>query len=260
MNETIAIIQARMTSTRLPGKILKNFSNGFNMLDMQLQSLQKVLPRDAIFIATTINKEDDIIEKTYQEHCNIYRGNEKNVLSRFLAIAKKTQAKNIIRIASDNPFIFYEGISSLLNYHTNNKNDYTSFSIENLPAMLVPLGLFVEVLSSKALFDIEQYANDIEKEHVTFALYNRLKNNYKIELIDVNLVYTCLNNKNFRFTVDTLEDFLLIDKIIQDLNIKEINFLIIKKIIEYTKYKNILKTMKTESKKKGNIKQYEKDV
>ena len=202
--DTVVIIQARMTSSRLAGKIVKYFSNGLNMLDMQLETLLKIFDKDCIYIATTTNKEDDLIEKRYESQCNIYRGSEDDVLSRFLEIIEITNAKNIIRIASDNPFIFYEGIEVLLKHHIKNSFDYTTFKIEDIPSMLVPSGLYVEIVSSKALLDIKIKANDMEKEHVTFALYNRLQNDYKISLIDINTVYPFLNNKDLRFTIDDL--------------------------------------------------------
>ncbi len=258
--KTVVIIQARMTSSRLLGKILKNFSNGLNMLDMQLKTLIKIFDKDYIYIATTTNKEDDFIENRYKSQCNIYRGSENDVLSRFLDIAKITNAENIVRIASDNPFIFYEGIEILLKYHIEKSSDYTTFQIENIPAMLVPNGLYVEIVSSKALLDIKTKANDTEKEHVTFALYNRLKNDYKISLLDVGNIYPFLNNKNLRFTVDTQEDFEFIDNLIKEFDIKEIDIKKIEQFVSYVNKNGIITNMKKESNKKKNRKNYEKNV
>jgi spore coat polysaccharide biosynthesis protein SpsF (cytidylyltransferase family) len=246
-----------MTSSRLPGKIIKDFSNDLNMLDMQLKTLLKIFDKDCIYIATTTNTEDDVIEKKYKSQCNIYRGSEDDVLSRFLEIIKITNATNIIRIASDNPFILYEGIEVLLKYHIENNSDYTTFKIEDIPAMLVPSGLYVEIVSSKALLEVKTKANDIEKEHVTFALYNRLKNNYKVSLIDISTVYSFLNNKDLRFTVDTKEDFEFINNIIKELKIQNLNINIIKKIVSYTIDKNLLNYMIEESNKKRNSKNYD---
>ena len=220
--KTIAIIQARMTSSRLAGKIIKNFSSGLNMLDMQIQTLSTILDTKNIYIATTNNQEDNIIEEKYATTCNIYRGSEDDVLSRFLEISKFSNADNIIRIASDNPFIFKEGIEFLINEHQKRKSDYTTFAIEGKPSMLVPCGLYVEIITAATLLEIEEHANITEKEHVTYALYTRLKNKYNINLLDITPISNLLNNVNLRYTVDTTEDFLFIDKIIKDLNLDQI--------------------------------------
>ncbi|MCH9741442.1 MAG: hypothetical protein K0U38_11485 [Epsilonproteobacteria bacterium] len=255
--KTIAIIQARMTSSRLPGKIIKDFSNNLNMLDMQLQTLQKILDSKQIYIATTVNAEDDIIETKYQHICNVYRGSEEDVLSRFLDIAKESKAEHIIRIASDNPFIFFEGISHLLNEHYKTDADYTTFSIEDTPSMLVPCGLYVEIIRTNALFEINDKANEIEKEHVTYAIYTRLKEEYRVNLIAVSDYNEKLNNKNFRYTIDTQEDFNFINNIIKTLNITQsINIDVIKNIIDYTQNNHLVEIMQDESNKTKNSKQY----
>ena len=255
--KTIAIIQARMTSSRLAGKILKDFSNQLNMLDMQLQTLQNVLDSKNIYIATTNNKSDDIVQIKYQNQCNVYRGDEEDVLSRFLNILKKSNADTVIRIASDNPFIFHEGINHLLHAHYHSNADYTTFSIENTPSMLVPCGLYVEIVSAHALSEVERNANKIEKEHVTYALYTRLKDNYNIQLLPISKYEPDLDNKNLRYTVDTLEDFNFINEIIQSLNIKDkIGLETIKKIILHGEENNSIEKMQKESNKTKNSKKY----
>jgi len=258
--KTIAIIQARMTSSRLPGKIIKDFSNNLNMLDMQLQTLQKILNPKQIYIATTTNKEDDIIETKYQHICNVYRGSEEDVLSRFLDIAKQSEAKHVIRIASDNPFIFFEGITYLLEEHYKKDADYTTFSIEGIPSMLVPCGLYVETISVHALFEIKEKANRTEKEHVTYAIYTRLKEEYRVNLINISKVNALLNNKSLRYTIDTQEDFTFIKNIINALNLHQaIDLNTIKRIIEHSKEHHLLELMQNESNKTKNSKQYTKE-
>lgn len=259
--ETIAIIQARMTSTRLPGKILKDFSNGVNMLDLQLQALQKTIPLSHIYIATTTNPEDDPVYERYHQICNVYRGDEADVLSRFLDITRSSRADHVIRVSSDNPFILPEGIRYLVEDHIKKNADYTTFTIEELPSMLVPNGFYVEVISAKALLDIETKANEREKEHVTYALYTRLKSDYQINLIDVNELNPILNNKHFRFSVDTPEDFEFIDQLIQALDIgHEIDMTVIENVIAYVDQHHLLTQMQQESNKKKNVKSaYTKD-
>jgi spore coat polysaccharide biosynthesis protein SpsF len=243
-----------MASTRLPGKVLKIFSNGLTMLDMQLNSLLKIFKKDEIYIATTTNKDDDDIENKYKGICKVYRGSEKDVLSRFLDILSLTNAKNIIRVSSDNPFIFYEGVKYLLNKHIVSNSDYTTFKTHNIPSMLAPVGLYAEIISPRALQGIKVEANDMEKEHVTYAVYNRLKKHYKINLIRIDSAYPYLNNQDYRFTVDTINDFQFVDNIINKLDIKLVDICILQNIITYILDKNLIENMKIESMKKDNKK------
>jgi spore coat polysaccharide biosynthesis protein SpsF len=226
---------------------------------MQLQTLQQILPLSQIYIASTKNPSDDIIEEKYKNICNVYRGDEEDVLSRFLEISKVSNATNIIRIASDNPFIFKEGIAFLVQEHLKKSSDYTTFSIEEQPSMLVPCGLYVEIITAHALLEIEKNANKLEKEHVTYAIYTRLKEDYKVDLIKIEKVHPLLNNKSLRYTIDTLEDFNFIDGIIKELNIKQSPITLdqIINIIEYSKKTNALEIMEHESNKDKNSKNYQ---
>ncbi len=248
------IIQARMSSTRLPGKILKEFSNGKSMLDMQIDTLKSFVPSENIYIATTEKHTDDIIEEKYSSICNVYRGSEQDVLSRYVNILKEKEISAVVRISSDNPFILPEGIEYLLSLHFAEKSDYTTFSIEGIPSMLVPCGLYAEVVSSKALLDLYMRANDIEKEHVTFGIYNRYKESYNVNFINVKDFYDELDNKDLRYTVDTSDDFLFIDNIIKEFDIKELSLNILKDILKYG-FEHI-EEMKNESNKKKNLKLY----
>ena len=246
-----------MSSTRLPGKILKPFSNGMTLLDFQVATLLELFDKNNIFIATTINKSDDLIKEQYDNSVSVYRGNESDVLSRFVEIAEKTKATNIIRLSSDNPFVFFEGIADLLKFHENNQVDYTTFTINEKPSMLVPTGLFAEIVTSYALKKIINVATSMEKEHVTYAIYNRLKPDFSVNLIDIKDYYPLLANEDLRFTVDTNEDFLMIDRIITELNLSnKINFKIIEKIIAHSLKKKLTEFMKEETEKKKNLKFY----
>lgn len=257
MTNNIAIIQARMLSTRLPGKVLKYFSNGMTLLDFQLATLYKLFDKDKIFIATTTNESDKVIKEKYSTVVNVYRGSENDVLSRFVEIAEISQADNIVRLASDNPFVFFEGIECLLNFHEKYQADYTTFTITDKPSMLIPAGLFAEVVTADALKNINVLTNSLEKEHVTFAVYNRLKNLFHIKFIDIKKVFPLLANDDFRFTVDTNEDFAMIDKIIKGLNLSNlINYNLVLTIIEYVKKNNLMELMKKETKKNINSKIY----
>lgn len=255
--KTIAIIQARSHSTRLPHKVLKKFSNGFNTLDFVLHNIAKIEKLDEIYIATTNKKADDDIESYCKNRAKIYRGSEPDVLSRFIEIADIADAGTIIRICADNPFVLREGIEYLLKYHDANY-DYSSFALETIPAMQLPIGLFTEVVQSTTLKKLHQDANKIEKEHVTFAIYNRQNSPFFCNFIEVEQFNTKLADKNLRLTLDTNLDFEILDGIISALNLGlDINLSTFEKIYYYIYEHKIIKKMLHESALTKNLKSYD---
>src|ERR1700722_5916822 len=101
------IIQARSGSKRLPNKILLPFYNNETILDIQIDNLLKYFPESSIILATTINKADDVVEEKYagNSRLKIYRGEEDNVLKRFIGAAKAFKVQHIVRVCADNPFL-----------------------------------------------------------------------------------------------------------------------------------------------------------
>lgn len=103
------IIQARMGSTRLPGKILKRFYGGKTLLETLLDSLHKVADAKVI-VATSMNENNDLLETFLQKKGElVYRGSENDVLDRFIKAAEANEVDGIVRICSDNPFMDWHG-------------------------------------------------------------------------------------------------------------------------------------------------------
>ena len=103
MNKIILVIQARMSSTRLPGKILKPIK-GVPILEYLINRVQNIEEINEYWVATSNNKADDIIENLFKSKVNIFRGDEKDVLGRYYDLATQTKANTIIRITADCPF------------------------------------------------------------------------------------------------------------------------------------------------------------
>lgn len=256
-NATVAVIQARTQSTRLPAKILKPFCNGKTMLDFQLACLLNLFDPDQIYIATTTSPADDAIAEKYRDRCKVFRGDETNVLSRFIGVAKTSRARHIVRLASDNPFIFPEGVELMLAAHWEGGGDYTSYAVAGTPAMLTANGLFSEVVSTDTLFSVDVLADRTEKEHVTLSIYTRLKEQFKIRFIDVEATFPLLSNPSLRLTVDTPEDFGMVDTIVRKLNIKGgIDRNAVEKIMALLDRENLMDRMARESKREKNLKVY----
>jgi spore coat polysaccharide biosynthesis protein SpsF len=206
----LIIAQARMTSTRLPGKVMKIVC-GKPLLEHFINRLKRVKFADQIVIATTINDIDNqIVDLCKKLEISYYRGSEEDVLGRYYETAVEYGGDIIIRITSDCPVIDPEVVDYLINFFTNNteKYDYVSNTLERS----YPMGMDAEVISFKTLKEAHFNAYEpYDREHVTpfikkrpqqFRLYNIL---YKRDI------------SRCRWTLDTPEDLELISKIFESL-------------------------------------------
>jgi spore coat polysaccharide biosynthesis protein SpsF len=168
--KTVIIVQARMTSTRLPGKVLKAVL-GKPLLEYQWERLRKVSQVDEIIIATTTNDTDrPIVEFCETRGIACFRGSEQDVLSRYYEAATKAQADVVVRVTSDCPMIDPEivetAISEFLSY--GDACDYLSNTVKRS----YPRGLDVEVMSFVALEAAGHAARKQgDREHVTSYIY-----------------------------------------------------------------------------------------
>ncbi len=200
------IIQARMKSTRLPGKILMPLPLGSEkpLLSWVIQELKKSRHQSKIYVATSQNSENDIlIPFCNKEGVDCFRGDEENVLSRFLAIAKQDKFDCIVRLTADNPIVDIAILDETIEKHFIEKNDYTC-------TKGLPVGMNFEVITSKALLDIENHEiSDPDKEHVTLFVKN--SGLYKLGVFcpDINPEF-----QNLRLTVDYVSDYTLLSVIL----------------------------------------------
>ena len=143
----VAIIQARLGSTRLPGKVLKKIQNKV-VLDYVIDRLKTCKKIDEIVLAITTNKKDDVLEKYAKDKkINYIRGSEEDVLSRYYEAAKKYNADIIVRITSDCPLIDPKIVDEIITKHLENNADYTANIIERT----YPRGLDTEVFNFNTL-------------------------------------------------------------------------------------------------------------
>jgi spore coat polysaccharide biosynthesis protein SpsF len=193
------VIQARMESSRLPGKALLPlpFSNGKPILLRIIKELQRLESNYQIIVATTSNKSDDIIEtKCNEKDISCFRGSENNVLSRYIQIAKKYDFNHIVRLTADNPFICSQLIEMTVLHHLNMNSDYTS-------SKSLPIGMNIEVVRCESLIQSESLIkDDFDKEHVT--TYIKREAGFIKSVIKFNAKF-----EKYRLTVDTANDFLL---------------------------------------------------
>lgn len=242
--DMLIIIQARTGSTRLPNKILLPFYKNKTILDIICERLSKNKYLIPICIATTNNSNDDILYNKYKDDKNIftYRGDENNVLSRFIDCAEYFNKKTIIRVCSDNPLISLKYMENLIDNYIKNNKDYMSYSIDGKKCcMKSHIGIFSEIVSLNSLKKV--IVKTKEKhflENVTEYIYEN-PDKFCIKFINKNFSSSIINN--IRLTLDTQQDFDNLLKIYENLGIiDDINFY---KILNYLhENENIINLMR----------------
>ncbi len=203
-------VQARMGSTRLPGKVLMPVL-GKPLLSYLVERLRRVTEADAIAILTSTQKEDDLIVNVCKElNVLCYRGPEDDVLERYYQVAKKRRPDTVVRITADCPLIDPEIVDEVISTFRKEwpQWDYISNAFE--PTF--PRGMDTEVFSFAALEMAALNAKSPhEHEHVTPYIYGHR------DLFRMRNVPCKTNLSNYRLTVDTPEDFKLIKLIFEHL-------------------------------------------
>ena len=217
------IIQARMGSTRLPGKILKQFYGGKTVLETILDSLHKVAGVKVI-VATSVNENNDRLALFLKEKGElVYRGSENDVLDRFIKAAEINGVDGIVRICSDNPFMDWRGVAQLVEKAKICDADYIGFRINDKPSILTHFGFWGEFVTLAALKRVAETTEEgtPAHEHVTFRIYKHPEE-YKCEWIQCPDFLQ--ERDDIRLTIDTPEDLTSALKVYSDLKSKDENF------------------------------------
>jgi spore coat polysaccharide biosynthesis protein SpsF len=221
----VAIIQARLGSTRLQGKVLRPLS-GKPLIEHIIKRIQAVSEIDRIVLAIPSAESEKPLEDIAEQlNIKCVSGPEEDVLERFIQAGTCCQAEHIVRVCGDNPLVDPTLMRSLIRQHSKENADYT-FCPDP-----IPLGTGSEVAKLSALKQIAQKTSQSAyREHVTTYFHDH-PDAFHLERIPAP---PYLKNKNFRLTIDTEKDFHLIDQLYQKfyspsqspLNLEEIlNFL-----------------------------------
>jgi len=202
----LALLQARCSSSRLPGKVLKPIL-GKPMLLHQIERLSNSQMIDKLVVATSNDISDDAIEKMcLDNNIEVFRGDLNNVLDRFYQCTKSFKPDHVVRLTGDCPLADWQIIDDMIQYYVDKKLDYMATSLK------FPDGLDVEVMTMKALAEAKYHATlPSELEHVTQYI-NKKSIKFKIEYFDFDK-----DLSHLRWTVDEPEDFVLVEKIYQAL-------------------------------------------
>jgi spore coat polysaccharide biosynthesis protein SpsF len=203
-----AIIQARITSTRLPGKVLMDIEK-MPLLWHLINRLKFSKKIDEIILAIPDTEKNDKLEQFAQKYnLRYFRGSEGDVLSRYYGAAKKFKCGIILRITGDNPLYDPSLIDFAIEKHSFSGGDYTSTSIKKK----FPEGVRVEVLNFKVLeMAYEKAREKSQREHVTPYIYQNFSN-FKIVSIENND-----DLSNLRWTVDEDDDLKFVREIYKHL-------------------------------------------
>lgn len=203
------IIQARLGSSRLPGKILKKIGDK-SALEYLIDRLKKSRLAEQIIVATTNKKIDQkIVDVVKKLKINSFIGDELDVLNRYYECAKKYKSSIIVRVTSDCPFSDPDLIDDMINFYIKNNYDYIS-NTTPLTESHWPDGSDVEIFSYKALVRANNESTDKkEREHVTFYFWKNPNSNFKT----YNYKFINENLSKYRFTLDYQEDLIVVNKI-----------------------------------------------
>ena len=202
----VAVVQARMGSTRLPGKVLLQIGSR-TTLGHLIERLRRSRSIDQILIATTThNSDDEIVNFARSNGVEILRGSEQNVLSRYVEAAKKMEASNILRITADCPFIDPKLIDDLFSMFISEDLDHCGIAsgagVNNPDILKFPHGMDSEWIKSNALFEAYKESQDaFDLEHVTPYIW---KNRDKFR---TGVMQAPEDFGDVRVTLDTPEDF-----------------------------------------------------
>lgn len=214
---TEIFVQARMGSTRLPGKVLKPIL-GRPLLHYLLERLTRAKNADAIRVLTTQNIEDNAIESFCRErNFSVVRGSQEDVLARFQKAAEESDPEIIVRISGDCPLIDPTVVDKAIDIF---RNEYPKWDyVSNTQERTYPRGLDVEVFSREALQRTFELARrQSEREHVTPYIYGHPQQ-FKLKNFK-----SPGDLSSMRWTVDTTEDFELIRLIFEELYPKNVEF------------------------------------
>lgn len=195
----VATIEARMTSSRLPGKVLTDLA-GSPVLAVMVERLKLVPELDQIVIATTVNKDDDGVEALARDlGVGFWRGSEDDVLQRVLDAAVHHEADVIVELTGDCPLIDPAVVSRVIRHYRDAGVDYVSNVLERS----YPIGMDTQVFATAVLTDVARRTTDAaDHEHVSLFIYRHPE------------IYTLSNVKapdsemrqDLRLTLDTPED------------------------------------------------------
>lgn len=220
---TLVVLQARMSSSRLPGKVMMDI-NGKPMIHWQIQRILSSKCVDSLVVATSVDPSDDSLVLFLEENSiNVYRGVLDNVLSRYIEVSERYAHDALIRLTGDCPLVMPELIDQMVDAFYEQDVDYLSNTL--IPTF--PDGLDIEIIRQGVLQNLNAFnLEPKELEHMTYGIYMRP------ETFKLSNFLNESNRSQDRWTVDYQEDLDFVQEIYSHFLGRETKFTY-KEIIEF---------------------------
>jgi spore coat polysaccharide biosynthesis protein SpsF len=214
-NQTLVVLQARMSSSRLPGKVMMKI-NDKPMIYWQVKRILEASRVSDLVVATSVDATDDCLVNFLEENSvKVHRGSLENVLSRFTGVASRYHHDALIRLTGDCPLVMPELIDQMVDEFYELDVDYLSNTME--PTF--PDGLDIEIVRGGILEELATFKlGDVELEHVTYGIYTRP------ETFSLSNFTSKSNFSAERWTVDYQEDLEFIRAIFKEFSGRELYF------------------------------------
>jgi len=224
MRRVVAIVQARMSSTRLPGKVLMDIA-GISMLARSVRRLSRAKSLSEIVVATTIEKSDNpIVKECERNGWKYFRGSLEDVLDRYHSAATFFRADSVVRITSDCPMIDPGLVDAVLDEYFKWEGDVDYLS-NMFPRRTYPRGLDTEVFTFDAL-DLawKQDTNPALREHVTQYILRHP------DIFRIRGIINDIDYSSMRWTVDTPDDLRFVRTVFENFQKDQFTW---KEIVEF---------------------------
>ncbi len=212
MSRTVAIIQARMGATRLPGKMML-LLHEYPIIEWVVRRTLTARRLDDLVVAIPDTPADDVLYD-YLRNClkvNVFRGSEKDVLGRFVASARDFNASHVVRICADNPLISGEVIDDLIKFFYDNPCDYAYNQGDSGVTNAYPDGLGAEIVSSLLLEWLDK--NTSEPRHREHCMSYIIDHPDKFTIKTFNPPDPAIAHPELKLDIDTLEDYIQLWKL-----------------------------------------------
>jgi len=233
----VATIEARMNSSRLPGKVMKKI-NKYPLLEILIKRVMRSKLTDHVVVATTTSKKDDeIVNFLKKKKISFFRGSEKNVTLRVIKAAEKYKADIIVQLTGDNPLIDPKIIDYMIKYFTKEFPKFHFIANNGLgmySRRTVPWGMDVQIFTYKDL--VSNYKKSFKKilrEHPSLYFYREGRKFYNLKNLPMPRYWR--SNINPRLTVDTPKDLKLIRMIFKKLGKNKNFYFGLKEILNFLK-------------------------
>ena len=201
MIRIIGTIEARMGSSRLPGKTMASVYNGMSLLECVVQRFRACRTLDDVVVATSVEKGDNVIADWCNTHgVSVFRGSEDNVLERVAGAARHFKADAIVQMGADSAYLDYELIDQLVGYYQAEQYDYLCNDL----SLTYPLGIYGHIVRVKKLLELTQKHDLTDKDRTDVVRYFwEHPQEYSISNIEAPADF---RDPELRLTVDYPED------------------------------------------------------